>query len=161
MAEAGACSPRATPGAPRLELRELASRSATIGTALQFLARRAPFRGFSAGTLVPTVAGQVTRGHYLLALEGRRVAGYLGWAMYDREDALAFARTGTAPPEDRCQGRDVVWLLTLAATERAAMDLMLAEGRRRYAGLRVMGVRHKPGGRAVVFDQPIRNRRSA
>lgn len=147
-------------GTPRLELRQLGSRQAAIGVALQFLARREPFRHFVTGTLVPTVAGQVLRGHYLLALDGLRVAGYLGWALYDQQDALTFARTGTAPPEDRCRGKDVVWLLSVAATERAALDLMLAEGRRRYAGLRVMGVRHKPGGKAVVFDQPIRAGRS-
>jgi hypothetical protein len=95
-----------------------------------------------------------------MAFEGARLVGYLGWAHYDRADALAFARSLQPPPEDRAQGRDVVWVMTMAATFEAALDALVLHGRARHDGWRAMGLRHKRGGGVVVFDRMIRLRRS-
>lgn len=143
---------------PRFELRRVEGRHLAMGLALPYLAARQPFAAFQAGELTRTVAGQILRGHYLMAFEGARLVGYLGWACYSPEDAAAFARSLQAPPDARADGQGVVWLQTAAAGSSPALGAMLAQGRARYGGWRVMGVRHRRNGRVVVFDQPIRAR---
>jgi hypothetical protein len=93
-----------------------------------------------------------------MAFDASRLVGYLGWACYSPEDAAAYARSLEAPTDARADGQGVVWLLTAAAGTPQALDAMLAQGRARYGGWRVMGVRHRRNGRIVVFDQPIRPR---
>mgnify|MGYP001767845885 CR=1 FL=1 len=141
---------------PRLSLRRIEGRHLAMGLALPYLAARQPFAAFQAGELTRTVAGQILRGHYLKAFEANRLVGYLGWACYNPEDAAAYARSLEAPPADRANGQGVVWLLTVAATFPAALEAMLRDGRRRYAGWRAMGVRHRRNGAVVTFNQPIR-----
>lgn len=139
-------------------IQTLPGRFQALGVALHFLARRPPFAGFTADQLVRTVDAQLVRGHARFAVEGKRVVGFLGWALYDREDALGFARTGVPPDDAKAMGRDVVWVLTAAATGPRVLLALIEELRRLYPGRRVMGVRHKPRGRRVVFDrilQPI------
>lgn len=147
-----------TAAAPRPTVRQVEGRHLALGLALPYLAARQPFAAFQAGELTRTVAAQVLRGHYLMAFEGARLVGYLGWACYSADDAAAYARSLVPPPEDRASGQGVVWLLTAAATVPAALDAMLRDGRRRYPGWRVMGVRHRGNGKVVMFDQPIRQR---
>jgi hypothetical protein len=146
--------------AARFAVRQVDGRHLAMGLALPYLAARQPFAAFPAGDLVRTVAGQILRGHYLMAFEGSRLVGYLGWAHYDRADALAFARSLQPPPEDRANGRDVAWVQTAAATFHAALDALVLEGRARHEGWRAMGVRHRRNGGVVVFDKAIRLRRS-
>ena len=141
-----------------LRVRRVEGLHAAIGLALVFLAGRKPFAAFSASELARTVAGQVRRGHCLMAFEGDRIVGYLGWACFSRADALEFRRTQVLPPESRADGTEVVWLLTAAASAPGALRLLLSEGRARYPGWRVMGVRHQPGRGAVQFDVPIQAR---
>lgn len=145
-----------TDTAPRLAVQRVGNRHLAMGLALPYLAARQPFAAFGAGELTRTVAGQILRAHYLMAFDGARLVGYLGWACYSAADAAAYARSLEAPPDDRADGHGVVWLLTAAATTPAALQAMLQDGRRRYAGWRVMGVRHRRHGRMVVFNQPIR-----
>jgi hypothetical protein len=131
---------------------------AALAAAAHFLARRAPFDSFAFGAMTLSLDSQIRRKTYLFAIDGAKVVGFLGWTLLDRGRAEAFAREGRTPRHDEIGGDDVVWLLVAAATERAALDAMLAAGRRRYAGKRVMGVRYKANGKRVVFDQPIRRR---
>jgi hypothetical protein len=145
-------------GQPPLTVRQVEGRHLAMGLALPYLAAREPFASFGAGELTRTVAGQILRGHYLMAFAGSRLVGYLGWACYAPEDAAAYARSLVAPPEERSNGQGVVWLLNAAAGSAQALEAMLRHGRTRYAGWRVMGVRHRRGGKVVVFDQPIRLR---
>lgn len=134
-----------------LVVRTLAGRWPPLGVALHFLARREPFARFPSSALVRTVWGEIERGHYRFALSGDRVVGYLGWALYDAADARAFAAGGPPPGDDKAQGRDVVWILTAAGDE--ALLPMYRALRALYPGRRLMGVRHKPGGRRVVYDR--------
>ncbi|MEO3472972.1 hypothetical protein AAFN86_13970 [Roseomonas sp. CAU 1739] len=147
-----------TIAAARFAVRQVDGRHLAMGLALPYLAARQPFAAFQAGELTRTVAGQILRGHYLMAFEGARLVGYLGWACYSPADAAAYAASLEAPPDSRANGQGVVWLLMAAATMPEALDTMLRDGRRRYAGWRAMGVRHRRNGRVVVFDQPIRLR---
>lgn len=128
---------------------------AALAAASHFLARRAPFDRFAFGPMTLSLDHQAKAKTYLFALEGQKVVGYVGWVMLDAARARAFAREGRIPGPGDTGGDDVVWVLVAGADSRQALEAMLAAGRRRYAGKRVMGVRHKPGGRKVVFDQLI------
>ncbi|MBY0294901.1 MAG: hypothetical protein K2X71_02520 [Methylobacterium sp.] len=136
-------------------IRALDPTYASLGIAVHFLARREPFASFRLGDVIHTVDVQIRRRHALFAFEGERVAGFLGWALYSHEDARRFAETGRPPPPDTPDGADVAWLLMAAATSTEALKGLLREGRALNVGRRVMGVRHKPGGKRVIFDQPI------
>lgn len=52
----------------------------------------------------------------------------------------------------------MVWVLMLAATDRTVVLACVNAVRARHPGLRMMGIRHRPGGWHLVFDQPIRLR---
>lgn len=137
----------------------LSSPTLALGTALHFVARREPFASFRAADLVSTLNGQVQRGHYRFAVDGPRVLGYVGWALYD-EDVAARAAAGGHPPPTAAmtQGANVVWILTAVSTTPAAFVALVRALRSAYPGLRVMGVRHKPradGERPgrIVFDR--------
>jgi hypothetical protein len=130
-----------------------------LGLAAHFLARRAPFANFHSGDLIRTLSAQIQRGHYLFALDGAagnseaRVVGYLGWALYDHETADRFRATGKPPAEELADGGDVAWVLTSAAVDRTAFFALARAGRALYPHHRIMGIRHKAGGKRVVFDQ--------
>ncbi|MBX9699348.1 MAG: toxin-activating lysine-acyltransferase [Acetobacteraceae bacterium] len=145
--------PSIPPTPPRVQ--QLANPMAALGAALHFLARRTPFAGFRAEVLTATVHGQIRRGHYRVALEGQRMRGYIGWAMLDTAVAERVVRGGPLPTEAEAEGGEVVWLLTVATTDRPALLALLAAGRALHPGRRVMGVRRRPNGHAVLIDRRI------
>jgi hypothetical protein len=155
---ATASQPRAEAVPPGIVVTRMRDDQAALGVAAHFLARRKPFAGFRAGELVPTIAHQVQSKRYMMAFEGGRIIGFLGWDLYGIEAAERFARTLAPPKRGEEGGEEVVWLLIAAAEGRSALPLMLAAGRRLYPGRRVMGVRHRPGGKPVVFRATIRPR---
>jgi hypothetical protein len=125
---------------------------AALAAAAHFLARRAPFDRFGFGEMTLSLDTQIKRKTYLFAVDDLKVVGYLGWVMLDTARAEAFARDGRMPRFDETGGDDVAWLLIAAAASRDALKTMIAAARRKYPGRRIMGVRHKPGGKKVVFD---------
>jgi hemolysin-activating ACP:hemolysin acyltransferase len=129
-----------------------------LAAAVHFLARRAPFDRYPFGTMTLSLDAQVKQKTYLFALEETKVVGYLGWIMLDAARAEAFARENRTPRYDETGGDDVAWLLVVAATDRKALMAMLDAARSRYPGKRIMGVRHKPGGKKIVFDSFNRRR---
>jgi hypothetical protein len=143
---------------PEIIVTQMNQPSAAMAAAAHFLARRAPFDQFGFGPMVLSLDAQIKRGSYVFAIEGQKVVGYLGWIMLDTATALRFAASGRVPDFSETEGHDVVWLLVAGAIGTPALNAMLAAGRKRYAGLRAMGVRHKPGGKKVVFDKAIRLR---
>ena len=130
---------------------QLSTPEAALAAAVHFLARRAPFDRFEFGTMTMSLDTQVRRRSYLFALEEQKVVGYVGWVMLDTATAEAFARENRIPRHDEAGGDDVIWLLVAAATSRKALTEMISLLRQKHAGKRVMGVRHKPGGK-VLFD---------
>lgn len=143
-----------------ITIRALDPSYTTLGIALHFLARRAPFSGFRFGDLTQTVDDQIRRRHALFAFDERRVVGYLGWHLYDLAEARDFARTGRPPPLDRPDGADVAWVMTAAASAPETLGALVEAGRARNIGRRAMGVRYKKNGRRVIFDQLIAPRRA-
>lgn len=131
-------------------------RYAALGIAVHFLARRKTFDRFPFSELVATIDGQISRRHYRFAFRDNKLIGYLGYALYTTADAEAFARTGQLPPADRPGGEDVIWLLTLAATEDEAVDRFKRLVKTEFAGKRAMGVRHRANGSRHVFDFRLR-----
>jgi hypothetical protein len=139
-----------------LSVRPLTGQWGRLGVALHFVARQEPFASFRSADLVSTLSAQIQREHCLFALDGERVVGYLGWAEYDAAVARRFAAGGAPPPNTLARGKDVVWILTAAATHDAALMALVRTLRSEHAGMRVMGIRHKPEGRRVVFDRAAR-----
>jgi hypothetical protein len=124
-----------------------------LGAALHYVGRHPPFSAFRAQDLIQTVAGEIERGHYRFALDGARVVGYVGWALYDNDLADRCAAGGhPPPPPSAAQGRDVVWILTAASSSPAAFLALVKAVRALHPRLRLMGVRHKPD-RRVLFDR--------
>jgi hypothetical protein len=151
-----------------LEVRKIPDRWQALGLAAHFVARHEPFGRFPAGDLIRTLHAQVQRGHYLFALDTgskpARVLGYFGWSLYHHAVAERFAATGVAPSEELASGGDVAWLVTAVADSRSAFFALAKATRALYPGHRVMGIRHKRGGRRVVFDQSrmrVKDRQSA
>jgi hemolysin-activating ACP:hemolysin acyltransferase len=141
-----------------IHIRTLPGRFQALGEALHYLSRRPPFSDFKATELVRTIDAQLERRHYRFAVEGTTVVGYLGWALYDLQDAVAFTRTGQPPDNSRANGRDVVWILTAATSGSGALLALIEDLRSQHAGKRVMGVRHRRPGRRVVFDRVLQPR---
>jgi len=128
-----------------------------LGVAAHFVARLETFGRFPAADLIRTLNGQISRGHYLFALDASadpaRVVGYFGWALFDQAVGERFAATGMPPPDDLASNGDVLWILTAAAQDRSAFFALVKATRALYPHHRVMAVRHKPGGRRIVLDQ--------
>jgi len=126
-----------------------------LGLAAHYTARTSTFGRFRADELIRTLWLQISRGHYLLALDNHtdpaRVVGYFGWAIYDHATAERFANDGVPPVEETPDG-DVLWVLTAAAEDRRSFFALMKATRALYSDHRVMAVRHK-GGRRVVLDQ--------
>lgn len=133
------------------EIRPAAPRFQALGLAAYYLAHRKPFADMATGALVPTLDGQIRRGHALIAFEGSRVVGYLGWSLYSIDEALAFARTGHAPSEAPRDRGDVVWVTTIAANTRPVLFGLAREARRRNEGRSLMAIRvYRDGSQRVV-----------
>ena len=138
-----------------VEITSIPRRFEALGVALHYLSRQPPFAGFRTSELVPTIDGQIRRGHCRFAVEGKVVVGYLGWALYDADHAEDFARTGRSPDNTLANGRDVVWVLTAAASDGGVLLDLVKHLRSLHAGKRVMGIRHSRPGRRVVFNRVL------
>jgi hemolysin-activating ACP:hemolysin acyltransferase len=143
-------------GDTQLTIAALAGRWNRLGLASHFLAAREPFGSFGAAALIRTLAAQIDRENCLFALDGQRVVGYVGWAVYDTDVAEKLAAGGAPPPSAQSRGKDVVWVLTAAALHPDALMALLRALRAQHPGLRMMAVRHKRDGRRVVFDRAAR-----
>ncbi|MFO1089426.1 MAG: hypothetical protein U1E46_07570 [Hyphomicrobiales bacterium] len=144
-----------TPRAGVFEIRPAAPRFQALGLATYYLSHRKPFSDMQAGSLVPTVDGQIRRGHALIAFEGSRVVGYLGWSLYTIEEALSFARTGQAPANATRDHGDVVWVTTVAANERRVLFALAREARRRNEGRSLMAIRVYRNGQQRVLPPTL------
>jgi hypothetical protein len=144
-----------------LKILRIPDRYTALGIAAHFLARREVFTKFGFGELVTTIDGQIERAHYRFVFAGSKLVGYVGYAVYAAADARAFAETGAPPPFDRATGSDVLWVLTLAVTEDAALDLIHRTLSREFAGKRVMAIRQKADGQRHFVNIRIRDRQAS
>jgi hemolysin-activating ACP:hemolysin acyltransferase len=133
-----------------MDVRRIKDPFTALGIATHFLAHRQPFAGFRAAELLATLDGQIRREHYLMAFDGQRMAGFIGWALFDRATADHLVQTRQAPSNEVAarfkDGGDVVWLLTVASVSKAALRSLMTAGGNLYPGKPVLGVRHDPAG---------------
>ena len=142
---------------PGLTVRTLAGSMSALGVAAHYVSRHPPFDAFPAASLMRTLSGQIERQHYRVALDGQRVVGYLGWALYGRASAERFAATGKPPADSNEAQPEVVWILTAVVTRPEALLALYRAVRAQYPGLRLMAMRHKAGGRRVVYRRVLRS----
>ena len=138
-----------------ISVRHLDSQLAALGAAILLVAPRPPFASFPAAALARTLQGQIERGHYLLGLDGRRLAAYLGWAMLSPEIVARVMRSGTPPEAAECDSGDILLLLTIAAGDTAVLRAALAVARRQHAGRRIVAVRRRADGSGHIFDRVL------
>jgi hemolysin-activating ACP:hemolysin acyltransferase len=107
-----------------ITVRKMSNPWLALGLAAHFVARQGTFGRFPAADLIRTLDSQISRGHYLFALDvstkPARVLGYFGWALYNDAEAERFAASGVPPREERADGGSVIWILTAAAASRTA-----------------------------------------
>ena len=63
----------------KLEIKQAAPRFPALGLAMYYLCHRKPFSDMSSSAIIPVVDGQIRRGHALIAMQGPRAVGYLGY----------------------------------------------------------------------------------
>jgi hypothetical protein len=125
----------------RLEIKQAAPRFPALGLAMYYLCHRKPFSDMTSSAIIPVVDGQIRRGHALIAMQGPRAVGYLGWALFTIEEALAHVHEGE-PPEgaSRDQG-DVLWPMTVAANSPAVLRALVRTARGMNVGRSIMTIR--------------------
>lgn len=116
---------------------------AAIGMAVELLHDVHPFREMTAHELIATIIGQVRRKHYVLAVEGEEVIGYVGWALSSEAVAKGWAEGRHRPSYDECEGGDCVILMMWYAESAAATRRLAKYLRREYPGHRFYGRRMK------------------
>lgn len=99
--------------------------------ALTYLSAREPFSKLPAGPLVASISGSIRRGHYILAIEDRRVVGVTCWAVTDYETARRWSDGDLVPDYAQTLDGDTV-VLTLGGGNYPRVAL---RGVRHIAGL--------------------------
>ena len=125
----------------KLEIKQAAPRFPALGLAMYYLCHRKPFSDMPSSAIIPMVDGQIRRGHALIAMQGPRAVGYLGWALFTIEEALAHVHNGE-PPEGatRDQG-DVLWPMTVAANSAPVLRALVRTARGMNVGRSIMTIR--------------------
>ena len=131
-----------------------------LGLVLPLLARSLPFSRAPLGLRVPLTAGEISRGHHLLVLQGRQPAVYVGWAeCSEAQGARYLGAEGLGALDLSLLQGEMMAILTVTALTPEAM----AAGRlamralypgRRYIGRRVNG--RVPDGMKVPRSGVIR-----
>jgi hemolysin-activating ACP:hemolysin acyltransferase len=139
----------AAAGSHKVACRTLSNELTALGLAASFLAGIAEFRDEPLGRILPTLAGQVRRQHYILAFRGERLVGYGGWALCEADIARAWAENRGAPTFEQCLAGDVLTMMTVAAADAAAIAAMWRHVRALYPGRAYVGRRRSAKGARV------------
>ena len=95
--------PEAGPPAHGLRCHRLSDPFVALGHAVDLLRQVQPFASFTFGAFAGTLGGQIGRGHYLFALKGNQVVGYMGWALCDGALARDRVAGGRTPTYEECR----------------------------------------------------------
>ncbi len=108
----------------------------SFGTAVDFLARRAPFTTNHVGPFIRAIRRQILKGEHVAAFEGEVLIGYAGWLPTTRAAAQAWLEDG-GDLRPAGEGADAVALTIVAVDDpRVTLGLMRA-AREINPGLRV------------------------
>lgn len=111
----------------------------SLGYAVEYLRRQAPFSDLSFGSFSGTLVGQVRRGQCLFIVdEAKEVRGFLGWCLTSEEHGQAWLAGKELPPDNDFDGGDCVIVNAWAADSKRVVRMMLNEGRKRLDGKRLI-----------------------
>jgi hypothetical protein len=134
----------------KLEIKQAAPRFPALGLAMYYLCHRKPFSDMPSSVIIPIVDGQIRRGHALIAMQGPRAVGYLGWALFTIEEALEHVHRGEAPEGATRDRGDVLWPMTVAANSPDVLRALVRAARRMNVGRSIMTIRPLEGGSRLV-----------
>ncbi len=106
--------------------------------ASEILVLNAPYSKMSFGVISVTLAGQIRRGRYFLAMQDGRPVGYTGWAYVDEDKTRSWIDGGGAPSYQECLNGDAAVLMTVYAKSSAAKRALIRALRNEGKGRKVL-----------------------
>jgi len=114
---------------------------------VNFLLSVDPYASYRFGRFARTLAGQIERGHYLFAVRGKQIVGYVGWAMCEETVARAWVEGRHTPSFEECRGGDCTVLMTWHAVSRDVVMFLARELRKAYPNHKAIFSRQYVGGK--------------
>ncbi|HJN03869.1 MAG TPA: hypothetical protein QF665_01980 [Alphaproteobacteria bacterium] len=101
--------------------------------------------------------GQIHRGHYLFAVRGDRILGFMGWGLCDGPVAREWLEGQRQLSSDDCAGGDCVLVMTFLAAAPEVARFLARECRAAHPGRKVVFGREYTDGRerriGAVFNR--------
>jgi hemolysin-activating ACP:hemolysin acyltransferase len=135
------------PAAPPLESKRFEKPTEALGCATLLLSTARPFDRMRFGALARALNGQIHRGHYLFAAQGRRLVGYVGWALCTEEVGRGWAHGRYRPSHEDCLAGDCFVGLTWYGESPRITFFLMRRCRALYPGVKVFGRREYGDGR--------------
>ena len=126
-----------------------------LGMAVSYLMTDPVFARLPFGKWSRVLVGQVNRGHFLFAIEGTKVVGFVGWALTTKGKAEAWLNGNRDISSEESRAGEIVllnaWRAASPAVNRFLIDALrplfheqeMIYSKRFYAGGRVRPVRHR------------------
>jgi hypothetical protein len=118
-----------------------------LGAAIELLHSHQPFAAYPVIAFARTLRGQIARGHYLFAIRGGTLLGYVGWAICKEEIARAWVERRYVPTPAECSEGNTIFPQTYFSRENTATFALYGALRERYDGYNVYGLRQYRDGR--------------
>lgn len=117
--------PPPTVGTPGVKVSGQLDPARALGLAVSYLMTKPAFAKLTFGSWSRILVGQINRGHYLVAADGAKVVGFLGWALTTAEKGdLWLAGEGEVSFEDSRAG-DILLINAWAADDNAVTQALL------------------------------------
>jgi hemolysin-activating ACP:hemolysin acyltransferase len=116
---------------PALRIAKPANAAAALGLAVSHLMVKPAFAALKFGDWSRILVGQVNRGHYCFAMDGRnQVQGFMGWALASQDHAQAWAEGRRGLAFEDCVDGDCMVINAWSANSNNVTRFLLAEARR-------------------------------
>jgi len=128
-----------------------------LGLSIEVTARHDAYGGIPFAEWVQILVGQIARNHYFFVIDGSgNVVGYAGWAVADRDEAVAWLEKGKALPHDRCREGDCVILNAWVADNAAVRNFMIEHAGAELDGQKMLfAKRVYPDGKVRAVKLPV------
>jgi hemolysin-activating ACP:hemolysin acyltransferase len=127
-----------------------------LGMAVSYLMTDPVFARLPFGQWTRVLVGQINRGHYLFAMEGERVVGFVGWALTTKEKAEAWLTENRDVGFADSMAGEVVLINAWKASGAAANRFLVEAVRRVIRGKQaVYGKRFYRDGRTRPVRLPV------
>ena len=156
MSEAARAGSEGGNDAP-LEASRVPNPNEAFGLAVIALSGVPPFSEYDFGAFGQQLFGQIHRGHYLFAVRGDRVLGYVGWGLCEEATARAWLEGERRLSSDDCAGGACVLVMTFLAAAPEVTRFLARECRVAYPDRKVVFAREYTDGRerriGAVFNR--------